>query len=532
MGELEQHIADRVDENQALESRLEKQGTRIRKLETMDWTNMIREQTTKFIESFEIDRKIEDSVKEVVSSSVKQAMRAPLRARFKDLPTSDMKEILLQRMLEENYDKGNAEHRIAYEALQGSIHRDEDEDFDDDKAQVETKKKGKQDSPKPPPGSPPSPPPPPPPPSGASGASGTTGASDSAQAPFPPPPVSSTRQEDQSTGTAAPSSSKTAASAECSAWTTTDSQTKPSIAHIIVRSLYWMRIPLQDVQVLSSDDAGIRSESTSTGRWNQAPYNHSTRLLLQQRSGVLISSGLPVESMYDIAASMVSLIVGFNDKRFYIDRFSSVGSAANAELVKDYMLYLKRDRYRGLDDLEFIENTQILVEERCGQEQGLHFRYPETAKDTTYLSESGELCGWKDPRRRLPVAEENRMRVKILRGPSHSSLVLPETLVIAKYSRLKMVKPSRAKANNALGRVLTDQEVNPTRLGRMTKPYSPTSFIATSVYYRISKNNWMETTRSSRVNAHAIMLTLNDPCKDIMATRIGLQLRLSATLEM
>ncbi|GJU19474.1 hypothetical protein Tco_1152816 [Tanacetum coccineum] len=85
MGELEQHIADRVDENQALESRLEKQGTRIRKLETMDWTNMIREQTTKFIESYEIDRKIEDSVKEVVSSSVKHAMRAPLRARFKDL---------------------------------------------------------------------------------------------------------------------------------------------------------------------------------------------------------------------------------------------------------------------------------------------------------------------------------------------------------------------------------------------------------------------------------------------------------------
>ncbi|GJZ27453.1 hypothetical protein Tco_0571706 [Tanacetum coccineum] len=44
------------------------------------------------------------------------------------------------------------------------------------------------------------------------------------------------------------------------------------------------------------------------------------------------------------------------------------------------------------------------------REQGLHIRYPEMAKDTTYLSESGELCGWKDPRRRLPVAEENRMR--------------------------------------------------------------------------------------------------------------------------
>ncbi|GKD10547.1 hypothetical protein Tco_1190232, partial [Tanacetum coccineum] len=79
MGELEQHIADRVEENQALESRLDKQGSRIRKLETMDWTNMIREQTVKFIKSYEIDQKIEESVKEVVSSSVKHAMRAPLR---------------------------------------------------------------------------------------------------------------------------------------------------------------------------------------------------------------------------------------------------------------------------------------------------------------------------------------------------------------------------------------------------------------------------------------------------------------------
>ncbi|GJX36439.1 hypothetical protein Tco_0247996 [Tanacetum coccineum] len=204
MGELEQHIADLVEENQALESRLNKQGSRIKKLESVDVSKMIREQTVEFIDSQEIDRKINESVKEVVISSVKHAMRAPLRARFKDLPTSDMKEILLQRMLEENYDKGHAEHRVAYEALQGSIHRDECEDFDDDKAQEETKKKGKQDSLKPPPGSPPSPPPPPLPPSGASGASGTTGASDSAQAPPLPPPSSSTHQGDQSTGTAAP----------------------------------------------------------------------------------------------------------------------------------------------------------------------------------------------------------------------------------------------------------------------------------------------------------------------------------------
>ncbi|GJZ56446.1 hypothetical protein Tco_0611639 [Tanacetum coccineum] len=139
MGELEEFIANLVEENQALET-----------------------------------------LKEVLISSVKHAMRAPLRAHFKDLPTSDMKEILLQHMLEENYDKGHANHRVAYEALQDSIHHDESEDFDVDKAQEETKKKSKQDSPKTSPGSPPSPPPPPPPPSGASGASGTTGASDSA----------------------------------------------------------------------------------------------------------------------------------------------------------------------------------------------------------------------------------------------------------------------------------------------------------------------------------------------------------------
>ncbi|GJV63672.1 hypothetical protein Tco_1474500 [Tanacetum coccineum] len=253
MGELEEFIANLVEENQALEARLGKQGSRINKLETMDLPKMIREQTVEFIDSQEIDRKINESVKEVVISSVKHAMRAPLRARFKDLPTSDMKEILLQRMLEENYDKGHADHRAAYEALQDSIRRDECEDFDVDKAQEETKKKSKQDSLKTLPGSPPSPPPPPPPPSGASGASGTTRASDSAQAPPPPPPSSSTHQGGQSTSTAAPSSSKTVASAEYSAWTTTDTQIKPSIT-MIPDDLYMDDETTADEQAYSSGE--------------------------------------------------------------------------------------------------------------------------------------------------------------------------------------------------------------------------------------------------------------------------------------
>ncbi|GJX89817.1 hypothetical protein Tco_0343143 [Tanacetum coccineum] len=117
IGQLEQNIGDLVDANQSLEERLDKQGNRIHQLETQDLSRLIREHTVEFINSQEIDRKIKESVKEVVTASVQHAMRAPLRARFKDLPTSDMKEILLQRMLEENYDKGHKDHKMAYKAL-------------------------------------------------------------------------------------------------------------------------------------------------------------------------------------------------------------------------------------------------------------------------------------------------------------------------------------------------------------------------------------------------------------------------------
>ncbi|GKF30816.1 hypothetical protein Tco_0100614, partial [Tanacetum coccineum] len=53
---------------------------------------------------------------------------------------------------------------------------------------------------------------------------------------------------------------------------------------------------------------------------------------------------------------------------------------------------------------------KILDEERRCQKQGVHVRYPKTAKDMTYLPESRELCWWTDLRRRLLVTEENRMK--------------------------------------------------------------------------------------------------------------------------
>ncbi|GKG21103.1 hypothetical protein Tco_0383698, partial [Tanacetum coccineum] len=115
---------------------------RIHLWETQDLPRMIREQMMEYMRTQEIDQKIKESMKEVVTASVRYAMRAPLRARFKDLPTSDMKEILLQHMLEENYDKGHEDHKMAYEALQTSILRDECEQFDADKAEKLKKMKG------------------------------------------------------------------------------------------------------------------------------------------------------------------------------------------------------------------------------------------------------------------------------------------------------------------------------------------------------------------------------------------------------
>ncbi|GKD60012.1 hypothetical protein Tco_1297521, partial [Tanacetum coccineum] len=152
---------------------------------------------------------------------------APLRACFKDLPTSDIKEILLQRMLEENYDKGHEDHKMAYEALKKYILHDKSEQFDADKAEKLKKMKRKQDSPKTRPGSPP-----PPPPSGPSRASGTTRASDSTQDPLPPPSSLTTNQGDQSQGSDAPGLSKTTASTSYTAWTMTTSIFEPSASSI------------------------------------------------------------------------------------------------------------------------------------------------------------------------------------------------------------------------------------------------------------------------------------------------------------
>nr|GEU97076.1 retrovirus-related Pol polyprotein from transposon TNT 1-94 [Tanacetum cinerariifolium] len=182
------------------------------------------------LEQLDIPHQVSRAVDEVVTDAVDWAMQASLWNRFRDLPEADIKEILHQRMWEIDSYKTHEDHIQLYEALEKSTNRDHSEELTKDLAEARKKKKKSRELPKMPPGSPPHQPPPPPLPAGPSGALGSPKAFRSSQVPPPPPPPPSTNQEGQSKGSAAPSSSKTAALAEYQAWTTIDIRLKPSIS--------------------------------------------------------------------------------------------------------------------------------------------------------------------------------------------------------------------------------------------------------------------------------------------------------------
>ncbi|GKB88455.1 hypothetical protein Tco_0960727 [Tanacetum coccineum] len=195
IGELEQHMADMVEANQALEERLDKQGNMLYNLENLD-----------------IPHKVSKAVDEIVTDAVDWAIQAPLRDRFRDLPEADMKEILHHRMWESNSYQAHEDHKMLYEALEKSMARDHTDQLLTDLAEARRKKKKRRDSPKTPPGSPPHQPPPPPPPA--------------------------------------------AASAEYTAWTTTDARLKTSVLSI-PEELHMDDDTTHDEQVQSFDDEDI-----------------------------------------------------------------------------------------------------------------------------------------------------------------------------------------------------------------------------------------------------------------------------------
>ncbi|GJR13737.1 E-beta-farnesene synthase [Tanacetum coccineum] len=245
IGELEQHMADMVEANQALEERLDKQGSRLYKLENLN-----------------IPHQVSKAVDEIVTDVVDWAIQAPLRDRFRDLPEADMKEILHHRMWESNSYQAHEDHKMLYEALEKSMARDHTDQLLTDLAEAQRKKKKRHASPKTPPGSPPHQPSPLLPLADSSGTTGASGASGSTQSPPPPPPLS-TNQHDQSTDTDAPSSSKTSASAEYTAWTTTDIRLKPSVLSIS-EELHMDDDTTHDEQVQSSGDEDIGHDHIPT----------------------------------------------------------------------------------------------------------------------------------------------------------------------------------------------------------------------------------------------------------------------------
>ncbi|GKB79470.1 hypothetical protein Tco_0946365 [Tanacetum coccineum] len=104
ISELEQHIADLIQNNLALEERLDIHRSRLYKLENLN-----------------IPHRVSKSVDKIVNDAVDWAMQAPLRARFRDLPTIYIKEILQQRMFEDNTYKTHEVHNDLYESLQKSV---------------------------------------------------------------------------------------------------------------------------------------------------------------------------------------------------------------------------------------------------------------------------------------------------------------------------------------------------------------------------------------------------------------------------
>ncbi|GJT02018.1 hypothetical protein Tco_0823187 [Tanacetum coccineum] len=193
IGELEQHMADLVQANLALDERMDKHRSRLYKLENLN-----------------IPHQVSKAVDEVVTNVVDWAIQAPLRDRFRDLPEADIKEILHHRMWESNSYQAHEDHKMLYEALEKSMAREHTDQLLTDLAEARRKKKKRHASPKTPLGSPPHQPPPPPPPA--------------------------------------------VASAEYTAWMTTDIRLKPSVLSI-PEKLHMDDDTTHDEQVQSSEPA-------------------------------------------------------------------------------------------------------------------------------------------------------------------------------------------------------------------------------------------------------------------------------------
>ncbi|GJR69479.1 hypothetical protein Tco_0015544 [Tanacetum coccineum] len=191
------------------------------------------------------------------------AIQPPIGDHFRDLPEADMKEILHYRMWESNSYQDHEDHKMIYEALEKSMAHDQTDKLLTDLAKARKKKKKRRDLPKTPLGSPPHQPPHPLPPASSSGTPKLLELLDS---------------------TDARSSSKTAASAEYTAWTTTDTRLKPSVL-LIPEELHMDDATTHDEQVQSSGDEDIGHDHIPTASALASTYAPPTENSLLVQTG-------------------------------------------------------------------------------------------------------------------------------------------------------------------------------------------------------------------------------------------------------
>jgi MoxR-like ATPase len=81
-----------------IKSTLEKHRDVLKDLQKLNLHQVIHHQASKIseLELINVDTKVRDAVEEQVSFAVKKAMDAPLKARFRDLSTYDLKDLLQQ----------------------------------------------------------------------------------------------------------------------------------------------------------------------------------------------------------------------------------------------------------------------------------------------------------------------------------------------------------------------------------------------------------------------------------------------------
>ncbi|GJY60973.1 hypothetical protein Tco_0461630 [Tanacetum coccineum] len=264
-------------------------------------------------------------------------------------------------MWESNSYQAHDDHKQLYEALEKSSARDHTDQLLTDLAEARRKKKKRHASPKTPPRSPPHQPPPPPPPAGSSGTPRAFRASGSSQLP-PPPPPPSTNQSDHSISTAALCSSKTVASAEYTAWTTTDTRFKPFV----------LSIP----EELHMDDDTTHDEHVQSFGDEDIGHDH-----------------IPIECKYDIAAMYGISHLWFQRQRFYIDRHTSEG---DRRAVRTHMQILSVVRIEvfSLHGYDYMKKTILRradLKEYNIAERDFKYLYPSDFEDLYLLNLQGHL---------------------------------------------------------------------------------------------------------------------------------------------